>query len=71
MILNTTIPLSIIEIIGEKKTDPILLTACCTFAYNLLEYNNIRLFKDDMEKYSDKMNNLVYMIPYLGFNMYP
>jgi len=24
-----------------------------------------------MEKYSDKMNNLVYMIPYLGFNMYP
>jgi hypothetical protein len=75
MILATKVPynvtLNIIEIIGEKKTDPILLTACCTFAYDLLECANIRMFQDEMEPYSEKMNNLVYMVPYLGFNMYP
>ena len=29
------------------------------------------MFQDEMEPYSEKMNNLVYMVPYLGFNMYP
>ena len=47
MILNTNVPLSIIEIIGEKKTDPILLTACCTFALDLLECEDIRYNKDE------------------------
>ena len=56
---------------GHEKTDPILLTAVCTFAFDLFECPQIRYQSDMMAPYHEAINNMYYMTPYLGFHMYP
>jgi hypothetical protein len=40
-ILNDTVVLDLLSIMGHTKTDPILLRAICTFAYDVFECDEI------------------------------
>ena len=40
-ILNDTVVLDLLSISGHTKTDPILLRAICTFAYDVFESDEI------------------------------
>lgn len=62
--------LDLIQIMRHPKTDPILLTAICTFALDLFECDELRWDATVMEPFYEKMSNMKYMIPYLGFDMY-
>jgi len=42
LILNDPVVLDLIAIMGHEKTDPILLTAVCTFALDLFECPQLR-----------------------------
>ena len=55
---------------NHERTDPILLTAICTFALDLFECDDLRQNGDFMKPWSDRMNNLKEMIPYLGGEKY-
>ena len=56
---------------SHERTDPILLTAVCKFANDILEYPAIRDDVEEMRPYHERMQSLKYMIPYLGFEKYP
>ena len=56
---------------GHEKTDPILLTAVCTFCYDLFECEDIRFDAERMAPFHEVIKNMEYMTPYLGFHMYP
>lgn len=62
--------MDIIAIMSHKKTDPILLTAICTFALDLFETEELRVNQDIMEPFYNCISDLNYMIPYLGFDSY-
>ena len=40
-ILNDYVVIDLLSIMGHPKTDPILLTAICTFAYDVFECEEI------------------------------
>lgn len=70
-ILKDPVVVSLISIIGkEQSTDPILLTAVCTFAKDLLETYEIRYDRERMEPFAKKMKDLMFVVPYLGFKKY-
>ena len=70
-ILGHKVVKDLIAIIGEEKAvDPILLTAVCTFGKDLLETEEIRFDAKRMQPFSDKMEDLKFVVPYLGFKKY-
>lgn len=70
-ILNDPVVASLIAIIGnENATDPILLTAICTFGKDFLETTEICHSRKRMEPFAKKMKDLMFIIPYLGFKKY-
>jgi hypothetical protein len=70
-ILNDSVVLDLLTIMGHPKTDPILLTAICTFAYDVFECEEIMDDEVKMSPYQQAIQNLNFMIPYLGFERYP
>jgi hypothetical protein len=56
---------------AHDYTDPILLTAVCTFAYDLYESEEINGDKEMMEPYANEMKALAELVPYMGFEKYP
>ena len=68
--LNTTI-LDLIEIMGHESTDPILLTAVCTFAFDVFENKLIREDELLMVPFAKACKNMVGLMPYLGGEKYP
>ena len=56
---------------AHKETDPILLTAICTFALDLFMCEEIKNNENNMRPYYDKMKDMYYLVPYLGFDSYP
>ena len=56
---------------SHYKTDPILLTAVCTFALDLFQCKELRYRKRFMEPFFNKMANMKYMVMYMGFDRYP
>ena len=70
-ILNDSVVLDLLTIMGHPKTDPILLTAICTFAYDVFECEEIMDDEERMSPYQQAIQNLNFMIPYLGFERYP
>lgn len=56
---------------GHEKTDPILLTAVVTFCYDLFECEDIRFDEEKMKPFHEVIKNMEFMMPYLGFHMYP
>jgi len=70
-ILNDSVVLDLLSIMGHPKTDPILLTAICTFAYDVFECDEIMVDEARMSPYQRAIQNLNFMIPYLGFARYP
>jgi len=70
-ILSDTVVLDLLSIMGHTKTDPILLRAICTFAYDVFECDEVMINEDKMAPYQRAIQNLKNMIPYLGFEMYP
>lgn len=70
-ILIEPVVLDLIQIMRHPQTDPILLTAICTFALDLFRCEELRTSALEMAPYYEKMSNMKYMIPYLGFEMYP
>lgn len=69
--LHKPVVLDLIQIMRHPQTDPILLTAICTFALDLFQCEELRFHALVMEPFYEKMSNMKYMIPYLGFEMYP
>lgn len=70
-ILDEPVIKDLISIIGtEKATDPILLTAICTFGKDLLETQEICFDRERMEPFAEKMKDLMFVVPYLGFKKY-
>ena len=67
---NLTI-LSLIEIMGHDTTDPILLTAVCTFAFDVFENDLIREDEVLMGPFAAASKNMVELMPYLGGKKYP
>ena len=57
-------------IMGHDFTDPILLTAVCKFAKDLFETEDIRCNEEAMKPFSDKIQSLNQVIPYLGGEKY-
>ena len=62
--------LDIISIMGHDNTDPILLTAVCTFALDLFQTEDLKYHEEFMEPFSEKIQSLNQMIPYLGGEKY-
>lgn len=58
------------SILGHQKTDPILLTAICTFAIDLFECDELRYDEENMREFSNTIRDLQHLLPYLGFDMY-
>ena len=56
---------------AHDLTEPILLTAICKFAEDLLECDEILEKKKNMQPYFDVMDNFKQLIPYLGKEKYP
>ena len=56
---------------SHDYTDPILLTAVCTFALDLFECDELRTNQDVMQPYYDEMQSMMHLIPYMGFEKYP
>jgi hypothetical protein len=69
-ILNDGVVLDLLSIMSHDRTDPILLTAICTFAYDVFECEEIMADEDRMSRYQRAIQNLNCMIPYLGFGSY-
>lgn len=54
----------------QKPTDPYLLTAVCTFAYDLMENETVCYNEDVMRPFYENMADLKYLVPYIGFYQY-
>lgn len=70
-ILEDPVVKDLIQIMSHDITDPILLTAICTFARDLFECPEIRYNADLMQPFYSRMQNMKYLMPYLGFDRYP
>ena len=55
---------------SHPKTDPILLTAICTFALDLFECPQIRNDPVVMAPFHKNMSDMKYLVPYLGFDSF-
>lgn len=54
---------------SHPKTDPVLLTAICSFTLNLLQCEEIKKYKEVMLPFYEKLSNLRFMLPYMGDEM--
>jgi hypothetical protein len=61
---------TLLSITGHELTDPILLTAICTFALDLFECEDILNDEENMEPFYHDLKNMQELIPYLGFDKY-
>ena len=55
---------------SHEITDPILLTAICTFALDLFECEEIKNNEEFMAPFHAKISDMKHLIPYLGFDKY-
>jgi hypothetical protein len=55
---------------SHPMTDPILLTAICSFALDLFECEELRYDQKMMEPFHKNLSDMKYLIPYLGFGNY-
>ena len=55
---------------SHPKTDPILLTAICTFALDLFECPDVRYDAVVMAPFHKNMADMKYLVPYLGFDSF-
>lgn len=70
-ILGTEVATDLVAIMGHAETDPILLTAVCTFALDVFETDEV---KDDAifcDRFYQGTKSMVELMPYLGFYKYP
>lgn len=58
--------LEVISIIGDKSVDPILLTAVCTFAYDLFETKELLENPKVVKPFYEAIKDLKELMPYLG-----
>lgn len=67
-ILSDPVIVDLIAVMGHQKpTDPYLLTAICTFAYDLMENEDVCFSEEVMRPFYENMADLKYLVPYIGF----
>lgn len=54
---------------SHPKTDPVLLTAICSFTLSLLSCEEIKTDKEFMLPFYERLSNLRFMLPYMGDEM--
>ena len=69
-LLEDPVILDLVAIMSHPQTDPILLTAICTFGLDLFECDEPRQSQADMEPFHKNLSDMKYLIPYLGFDNY-
>jgi hypothetical protein len=69
-ILEDPVILDLVVVMSHPITDPILLTAICTFALDLFECDELRFDQQMMEPFHKNLSDMKYLIPYLGFGNY-
>ena len=67
---ETDVVLNIISQMRNQKTDPIVLTAVCKFAKDVLECKEVLKSKETFQPYYDMMSEMRYIIPFLGKELY-
>lgn len=55
---------------SHEITDPLLLTAICTFALDLFECDELKYNEEFMMPFHAKISDMKHLIPYLGFEKY-
>ena len=55
---------------SHELTDPVLLTAICTFALDLFECYELKFNEEFMFPFHAKISDMKHLIPYLGFEKY-
>lgn len=53
-----------------KQTDPIILTAVCTFALDVFESRQVKENEEVMEPFYVAIGNMLEVLPILGGNKY-
>ena len=69
-ILNDSILKDLLSLMSHEITDPILLTAICTFALDLFECEELKNNEQFMLPFHAKISDMKHLIPYLGFEKY-
>lgn len=70
-ILSDPVIVDLIAVMGHQRpTDPYLLTAVCTFAYDLMENPDVCNSEEVMRPFYENMADLKYLVPYIGFYQY-
>jgi hypothetical protein len=70
-ILKSDVAQDLIAIMGHTETDPILLTAVCTFALDVFEAPEVENDAKIMKPFYEGTKSMVELMPYLGGSKYP
>lgn len=62
--------LKLMKLTNQYLTDPLVLTAICTFTIDLFESPEIKLKSEAMEPYAKELENMEHLLPYLGGDKY-
>lgn len=54
----------------EAPVDPIIFRACCTFALDLLECDQLKESEEVMSEYCEGLKCMIQITPYLGLSKY-
>jgi hypothetical protein len=63
--------MDLIAITAHEKTDPILLTAICQFAFDVFEQDSVKDDEEMMGPFFEQLEDMRGLIPYLGGDKYP
>ena len=62
--------LKLMKLTKQELTDPLVLTAICTFTIDLFESPEIKNSTKEMEPYANELENMEHLVPYLGGDKY-